>query len=128
MQEVDDTKLLVWIGGSAIKRGVLCKLCCLSVTSELCKGAHKYYMKENVEFSRCIYVLSFAVEDVITYIESTITYSGDLEIPVFQLKYLTDQHKKNMIFHGAATKNTKYVHATLFKNQVLENNFCLCQN
>ena len=85
-------------------------------------------MKENVEFSRCIYVLDFALEDVITYIEDTITYSDELKILVFQLKNLTDQQKKHIIFLGAATKSTKHVYATIIKNQVLENVFCLCKN
>ena len=78
------------LGGVCYKRGGLYKLCYLSVISRLCKGNHKYYMKENVEFSRCIYLLDFALEDVITYIEDTITYSDELKILVFQLKNLTD--------------------------------------
>ena len=31
------------------------------------------------------------------------------------------------MLHGAATKDTKYVHATRLKNQVLENVPCLCE-
>ena len=32
-----------------------------------------------------------------------------------------------MILHGAATKDTKYVHITRLKNQILENFPCLCE-
>ena len=64
---------IVRITTSAVKRGGFYKLCYLSLTSRhfkiSCKGSHKYYMTENVGFSRCIYVLGIALADVITYIE-----------------------------------------------------------
>ena len=101
---------------SAIKRGGLYELYYLSVISWhfkiFCLGAHKYYTTKNFEFSPFIYVLVIAQADVITEIEDTITYSDKLTIPVFQLKDLSDLYKKQIILHGAATKDTKYVHAT----------------
>ena len=69
-----------------------------------CKGVHKYYMTENVGFSRCIYVIGIALADVITYIEDTLTYSDELTISVFQLKDLTEVCKKQMVLPGAASK------------------------
>ena len=90
-------------------------------------GAHKYYLTENVGFRRCIYVLGTALADVITFIEDTISYSDELTISLFQLKDLTELHKKQMILHGAATKDTKNVHTTRLKNQILENVPCLCE-
>ena len=84
-------------------------------------------MTENVGFRRCIYLLGIAIADVITCAEDTITYSEKLTIPVFELKDLTELYKKQMILHGAATKDRKYVHATWLKNQILENVFCLCE-
>ena len=69
-------------------------------------------MTKNFEFSPFIYVLVIAQADVITEIEDT----DKLTIPVFQLKDLSDLYKKQIILHGAATKDTKYVHATRLKN------------
>ena len=63
----------------------------------------------------------------ITYIEDIIIYSDELTIPVFQLKDLTELYKKQMTLHGTATKDTKYLHATRFKNQIIENVLCLCK-
>ena len=60
-------------------------------------------------------------------LRDTITYSDELTIPVFQLKDLTDLYKKQMILHGAATKDTKYFHATRLRNQILANVPCLCE-
>ena len=65
-------------------------------------------MTEKVGFMRCIYVLAAALADVITYIEGTITSSDELTIPVFQLKDVTDLHKKQVILQRAATKDTTY--------------------
>ena len=84
-------------------------------------------MSLDVEFRRCIYVLGIALADVITYIEETISYSEELIIPVFQFKDLTELYKKQMILHGVATKDTKYIHSTRLKNQILENVPCLCE-
>ena len=84
-------------------------------------------MTGNVGFRRCIYVLGIALANVITFIEDTISYSDELTFPVFQLKDLTELHKKQMILHGAATKDTKNVHTTRLKNQILENVPCLCE-
>ena len=72
-------------------------------------------MTENVGFRHCIYVLRIALADVIAYIEDTISYNDELTIPVFQLKHLTELYKKQMISHGTATKDTKYVYATQLK-------------
>ena len=72
-------------------------------------------MTENVGFRHCIDVLGIVLADVIAYIEDTISYNDELTIPVFQLKYLTELYKKQMISHGAATKDTKYVYATHLK-------------
>ena len=48
-------------------------------------------------------------------------------IPLFQLKYLVELYKKQLILHRAVTKDTKYVYATPLKTQILENVPCLCK-
>ena len=58
------------------------------------------------------FLIGLALADVITCAEDTITYSEELTIPVFELKDLAELYKKQMILHGAATKDRKYVHAT----------------
>ena len=120
-------KCEVWnVEWSALKRGGPYEFCYLFVISRrfkiFCKGARKYYMTWNVGFSRCKYVLDIALADVIPFIDDTITHSDKLKILVFRLKDLTE-----LILHGAATKNTKYIYTTWLKNQILENIPCLCE-
>ena len=50
-----------------------------------------------------------------------------MAIPLFQLKYLAELYKKQLILHRAVTKDTKYVYAIPLKNQTLENVPCLCE-
>lgn len=115
--------------GSAIIRGGLYELCYLSVILRhikiFCKGAHKYYMTKNVGFSRCIYVLGITLADVILLLKTLLFTLMSWQFLCRNLKNLTDLYQNQMILHEAATKDTKYVHATRLKNQILQHLPCL---
>ena len=126
--EAGDTKLLTRLCETSLcyKKGRSLRIMFYVISRHfkmLYKGAHKNYIIENVGFSRCSYVLRIALADVL--ILEILLISEKLPIPVFQLENLTDLYKKQMILHGAATKDTKYVHTTRLKNQMLENVPCL---